>query len=131
MNSRKEHKCHIRWKAALKCPGIPEVQKSFWCSFNYVPLLLPLENIQIALVDRISLKICTTFGWKHTSRERRGMARESRGACVCESVLIFLLLIRINCPHRHILPLLINLGLGFHFSVKRKVSLECVCFIFV
>ena len=78
----------------MKCPDIPEVQKSFWCSFKYVPLLYPLENIQMALVDRLfgnSFKICT-FGWEHTYKGERPERKRRNRVYVCTMVLIFLYL---------------------------------------
>lgn len=51
------------------------------------------------------------------------MREKGVSACVFDCAY-FPLLIRIKCPHSDILPLLINLGLGFHLSVKIKISLR-------
>lgn len=39
--------------------------KSFWYSFNYVPFIDPLENIQTAVVHRHFGNTLETFGWKN------------------------------------------------------------------
>lgn len=53
----------------------------------------------------------------------RKKAGERKNECAYEfDCVYFSSLMRIKCPHTDILPLLINLGLGFQLSVKIKIS---------